>query len=93
MAIYGLYAQRAWGLGSDCFQGRIAYLRDGTTAEWLLGSEALERAEEHVRLALRMREQSREEIQPFPAGAAGFALSEDLEKCARCVFRRVCGRD
>lgn len=90
LGVYGLFAERAWGLGGDALTGITVYLADGGIMQRRIDRDELRRFEGVVReSALAMRRL----VAAGPVDAlARFPMTDDHSHCARCPFRRVCGR-
>lgn len=90
LAVYGLFAQRTWGLRADHMRAVVAYLSTGETREVRVEPRHLEVAEAQISESLvRMRALvepgERDDLSRFP-------MRENPDQCALCGFRKVCGR-
>ena len=92
LAVYGLYAGRAWGQGSGPMRAQLAYLKDAQVDAFALEAEALAAALAETRSSIA-RMQALRELDPgrTQPPAARFAPTLDAHVCARCVFRGACG--
>ena len=97
MASYALYARQKWDVKPDGVVGGLVYLaqEEGRPAErtsvaadeaTLEACRTLMRGSiAEMRAALVDREKNVARLEDFPQ-------TEDRERCARCAFRRPCGR-
>lgn len=91
LSVYGLFAQRSWGLGVDHVRGIVGYLGTGKVAHLQLARHDLAEAEEAVRASLHAMRAATPDLQaPL---SEHFPATQDLERCVYCCFKRVCGRD
>ncbi|HET6344155.1 MAG TPA: PD-(D/E)XK nuclease family protein, partial [Myxococcota bacterium] len=92
LAVYGMFAERAWGLGSERMQAQLVYLADGGQDIFEVSPEELTEAEAAVRASVRlMRDLSASVLDG--EGMHHFPQTEVEGACGRCSFRRVCRRD
>ena len=90
VAVYGLFARRAWGLGAQPLMGRLVYLESGESLDVELLPADLERAEAFVKSSVAHMRGLHSDA---AAGMqARFPLTEDRSLCLHCNFRRLCGR-
>lgn len=88
LAVYALFARRAWAPASDVIRAQLVYLESGHVDELELGPADLEWGEQAIRESLRsMRELAHGDPAP-----ERFPLTDDASRCALCPFQRVCGR-
>ncbi len=94
LAVYGIFAQRNWGLGSDHLRTVAAYLASGELRERKVEVGDLQAAEARITVSLdQMRSLgTRIEAVDTPETLARFPTTDDLDQCTRCPFRRVCNR-
>ena len=92
MAAYGVFARRAWGLGGARMVGTIAYLDDGETRELPIEEADLVRVQEVIRESIREMRRLSAAAPPEGLDPDAFPKTEDRATCARCTFRRTCGR-
>jgi len=90
LSVYGIFAQRKWGLGHDHLRGRAVYLGTGETGDFIVRQGDLERTTEAIRHSVRrMRELAADTDTPE---IVNFPKTADKSQCSRCAFRRPCGR-
>jgi hypothetical protein len=93
LAVYGMFARRAWGLGSDHMRALAVYLGRGEVRERRVDLGDLKDAEQTIVASLqRMRELAGDDP-TTPESQGRFPMTDDLEHCRRCAFRRVCDRE
>ena len=94
LAVYGLYAEKVWGLADQEMQAHLVYLERGEVDTFVLGPAALRAAEAQVAASVgQMRQLAvKGPTQQTPSPEA-FVQTDDLSRCARCSFRRPCGRE
>ncbi len=92
LAVYGLYAKRNWGVREEGFTALVAHL-DGEHGASVdtheMTAQDLADAEAAVRSSVDTMRGMIEGGDPDPAR---FAMTEQLERCGYCSFRRLCGR-
>lgn len=90
---YALYAAHKWGVDADKVDGRLVYLATGEEVKVGVSAEALEGYRAYLRASVaRMRDRLRE-VERNRAQVDDFPKTENLASCARCAFRRICGRE
>jgi CRISPR/Cas system-associated exonuclease Cas4 (RecB family) len=73
---------------------RLVFLNAGQEVEVPVDGAAVQRFGRHFRESVqRMRELLVNAAANTPLDAAQFPMTEDLGQCARCAFRRACGRE
>lgn len=94
LAVYALFAQRTWGLGSDYMNAITAYLANGDVREWRIDQDALDGAEARISASVDEMRQLGAGVEELdrPEAMARFPMTDELELCGRCGFRRVCNR-
>lgn len=94
MSVYGLLAERVWGLGSENVRAHLVYLDQGSVMSYDLTAPDLREAEAEVRISVaRMRALSEPLTGQAESDAAVFERTSDLGQCRRCAFRRICERE
>jgi hypothetical protein len=92
LAVYGMFAERVWGLGAERMQAQLVYLAEERQDLFELSPDDLTGAEAEVRASVTlMRELST--CVTDAAAMERFPKTEVEGACARCSFRRVCRRD
>lgn len=88
LAVYGMYAERVWGLNARGMEAQLVYLSSGTVETVPLDGEAMGAAEQGILGSVgEMRRLGVEE-----PDVELFAQTEDRDVCSRCAFRRLCER-
>ena len=91
---YALYLGQRYQLDASQVRARLVYLNAGKEQEVTVDPTALERFRSHFGQSVsRMRELLEDAAANRPLPEEKFPMTESRETCARCVFRRVCGRD
>lgn len=93
LGIYGLYGMRKWGVGADQIQGFDVNLRDGTLHRHPIDASTLQQVEEYIRNSIGQMKACLRDPEANLAEREDFPMTETLERCARCSFRRACNRD
>ncbi len=92
IAVYGLFAQRAWGLKSEQMLGKVAYLETGELHEFVVDRQALNEAEAVIRASLKqMRALHADGMEPKYRWQS-FPMTDSRATCGFCMFRRLCER-
>lgn len=90
---YALYLAHRYRVPPESVRCLLVFVNQGEEVEVRVDQNTLERYrvlfEESVR---SMQALLLNAAQNVPADAAEFAKTEDLTECARCAFRRACGR-
>jgi hypothetical protein len=93
MAVYGLFAQREWGLGGANMLAHVAYLDSGEVETFELTAAHMEVARAEIRTSVqRMQALARPPPGSDVPQKEAFAQVADHAVCGRCNFRRICGR-
>ncbi len=93
LAVYGLFAQRVWGLGAAKMVAHLAYLDGASVDRFELDSAALAAAEAQILASVQlMRRLEASQAAGQSPDPAAFALTDDRSICQRCNFRRICER-
>lgn len=91
---YSLYLSVRYGFPVDRVRAALVYLNDGIEQEVAVDAEAIEAFKGRMRDSVeRMRSLLADRGQNVPHPEAYFPMTEQAATCARCVFRRVCGRE
>jgi hypothetical protein len=95
LAIYGLYARRSWGLRDVPMKAIVVHLDpqegEGAVDTHELTPADLDAAEVVVRQSLNEMRAIAESPTTEP-DVARFPMTDDLARCSRCSFRRICAR-
>ena len=92
LEVYALYAIRAFrGAGPEDIVLRAAYLDEGKEADHAVSAPDLEALEGRIAASVdRMRGLLRDP-DANQADQADFPMTDDRDRCRRCVFRELCG--
>ncbi len=91
---YALYLAQRYGLPLERIRTSLVYLNEGTERPVAVSGEALEGFRQHFGQSVsRMRALLSDVAGNVPHPEGLFPMSEDRSSCARCAYRRVCGRD
>ncbi len=94
LALYALYAHRAYGYSPARIVGRLEYLTTGHGQEVALGAADLERAEALIARSSRaMQEYLADSARNVPLPRERFALAGDRTGCGWCNFYELCAPD
>ena len=91
LAVYGMYAQRVWGLGEAPMRAYLVYLNSAELATFDMGAQRMDAAEAEVRASVRRMRSLAGNTGAAPT-LDNFPRTDALQVCGRCAFRRVCGR-
>ena len=90
---YAMYVAERYRLDVMRVRTSLVFLNAGTEQEVAISPEALARFREHFEESTgRMRALLADPAANVARDADAFPLTTDLTRCARCVFRRPCGR-
>ena len=94
LGCYTLYVERALGVAPDKVDNHLVYLGDTLEdVSFRLGAEELEATRAMMRLSIsEMRELLRDPAENV-ADRQDFPMTDELEKCTGCNFRRLCKRE
>jgi hypothetical protein len=92
LAVYGLFADRVWGLGVEGMQAQLAYLSEGQQDVFDLTAQELEEAEAEVRASVTAMRALSIKARGGVFEPDDFPQTTHLEVCGRCTFRRICQR-
>lgn len=94
LATYGLYARRAWGVRDEGITAVIVHLDTSeggaTVSEHHVGGAEFAATEQFIRDSVAAMRALVDSGEPDPAR---FPMTENRERCPRCVFRRLCRRE
>ena len=91
-AVYALYGQRAWGLPVDRLRMCLAYLQPRRVQELALTPELLARTQAQIEASIAAMRARLRDAERNVACIEDFPMTDDLTRCASCVFKRLCGR-
>jgi hypothetical protein len=90
---YALYLSLRYGFSPERISATLVYLNDGIEKTVQIDAAALERFKATARESIgRMKAMLSDPAKNVPRPIEAFAMTENLEKCKHCVFRRACGR-
>jgi CRISPR/Cas system-associated exonuclease Cas4 (RecB family) len=90
---YALYLADRYDLSLERMRAVIVYLNEGTEQIVPVSPDALDGFKSHFqRSVLGMRQLLSDPTTNTPRPQEHFPMTQDLSLCARCVFRRICGR-
>ncbi|MEL6340964.1 MAG: PD-(D/E)XK nuclease family protein [Myxococcota bacterium] len=93
LAVYAILGQREWGARPEEIVGHVAYLEPGHVVRIDLNVHDLEWAENAIRESLAtMRDVHRTETATDRFAMERFPMTQDLERCTMCNFKRHCAR-
>lgn len=91
---YCLYLSVRYGFPVENIRAALVYLNEGVEQEVSVDTHAIDGFRTRMKESVdRMRAVLADPVQNVPHGEAFFPMTENLGTCARCAFRRVCGRD
>lgn len=89
---YAMYVEARHGAPATRVLGRLVYVNTGAVHEVRATERGLEEARASIRRSIgEMRQRLQMGGGAEPSKLA-FPMTDDLEKCAACAFRRLCGR-
>lgn len=90
---YALYVSQRYNVPVEKVRASLVYLNEGVEQDVQVDPSAMEGFRERfTRSVARMRELLADPSSNTPRDESAFPRTEDLATCARCVFRRPCGR-
>ena len=90
---YALFCAGRHGVPVERVRAALVYLNEGQEHEVQVDAQAVESFTAHFRASVaRMRELLVDAAANVPRSEDSFPLTDNLATCARCVFRRPCGR-
>lgn len=91
---YALYLSTRYRLPVEKVKASLVYLNENTEHTVTVDAQAIETFRNHFKKSVsQMRELLRDPAANVPKEREQFALTDDTDACARCVFRRPCGRE
>jgi hypothetical protein len=93
LAVYGLFADRVWGQRAGGITAHDVYLDAAQTTSFGIADAELERAVAYIDQSVAQMRTLVARPSGAPLEASRFAMTQDLSRCAKCCFRRVCKRD
>jgi hypothetical protein len=93
VGIYALYASGKWQVPADRVVGGLVYLPSGARrVDVSVGEPALEGCRAAMRGSIAAMRERLDDAAANHASMPRFPMPESREPCARCPFRRPCGR-
>ncbi|QRK08389.1 PD-(D/E)XK nuclease family protein [Archangium violaceum] len=91
---YALYVSQRYRLPLEKVRASLVYLNDGVEQQVQVDRDAVEGFKSRFAQSVaRMRELLEDPATNTPKGESAFAQTDNLAACARCAFRRPCGRE
>jgi hypothetical protein len=91
---YALYLSERYHYPVQTITAALVYLNEGIEQQVQVDEVAIDSFRSHFRRSVSgMRELLVDPAGNVPWPEPSFPMTENLSVCARCVFRRVCGRD
>lgn len=91
---YALYLSTRYRLPVEKVKASLVYLSENTEQTVTVDAQAIETFKGHFKKSVaQMRELLRDPDANVPKERELFPPTESLQACARCVFRRPCGRE
>jgi CRISPR/Cas system-associated exonuclease Cas4 (RecB family) len=91
---YALYLSERYGFPLKDIRAVLVYLNEGREQEVQVDPEAVDGFRQRFRASVdRMRQLLADPAGNVPHPEAFFPMAEDLARCGRCTFRRLCGRE
>ena len=91
---YSIYLSERYGFPAEKVRAALVYLNEGTEKVVGVDPLALDRFRAHFRSSVvQMRELLADPGANLPHAETSFEMTDKLEACQRCVFRRPCGRE
>lgn len=93
VAVYALYGQQVWGLPVDRLRTHLAYLQPQRVQTLSATPELLDRTRGQIEDSIRAMQARLRDAKENVAHSEDFPMTDDLDRCSSCVFKRLCGRD
>lgn len=93
LAVYGLYVVQTYHSAPEELSGLEVSLRTGEECLYGLDSLTLERARRYIENSANRMQRILDDREQNVASIHQFPMTEDLDSCASCRFRRACGRE
>lgn len=91
LMVYALYVMERYGASLDKIIGRIEYLLLGENAEYRFNTEDIINIKHRIEIDLNVIDAFLEDkTQNKPIAKDNFLMSDDLKKCRKCKFRKLC---
>lgn len=91
---YSLYVSERYKFPVERVRASLVYLNDGLEHDVTVDTSAIEGFKGRMKESVeKMRSVLADPNGNVPHPEAFFPMTEKLETCARCVFRRICGRE
>jgi hypothetical protein len=93
MACYTLYMEEKHGVAPARLRNHLVYLGEAVEVhDSVFSTEELRAAREEIRVSMTKMQTLLTDAERNVADAASFPLTDDLDRCRTCVFRRLCDR-
>lgn len=91
--VYRLYAHQRYGLAQEAISVKIAAVgEDGALVDPPGGTPSIEVTEDFVRSSMQEMIEQMDNIKYNTVALADYPMTDDLDKCSHCGFRRACWR-
>jgi PD-(D/E)XK nuclease superfamily len=91
---YALYLHHRYQIALSDMRATLVYVNSGSEKSFAIESAAIDSFVERFRVSSRSMKALLADVQEnTPLSEESFPKTSDLTKCARCVFRRPCGRE
>ncbi|ABF87168.1 hypothetical protein MXAN_1978 [Myxococcus xanthus DK 1622] len=91
---YALYVAQRYRFPVEKVRASLVYLNEGKEQDVAVDPEAMASFHRHFEQSVaKMRSLLKDAATNTPLDASAFPPTESLTSCARCVFRRPCGRE
>jgi hypothetical protein len=93
LGVYALYAREKWQVPIAEVTAGLVYLQGGAAqVDVALDEPALEGCRDAMRTSIAEMKARLDDVPSNAASLASFPMPASRERCARCAFRRPCGR-
>lgn len=93
VAVYAFYSQQAWDLPVDRLRMYVAYLQPLRVQEIRLTLGSLARTRTQVEGSIKAMQARLQNPMENLAVIDDFPMTNDLDRCSGCAFKRLCGRE
>ncbi len=91
---YALYVANRYNFPAEAVKGRVVFLNAGVEETVTVDAQSLSLFQSRFRISVEsMRQLMLDASANAPGPEENFPMTGDLALCARCVFRRPCGRE
>lgn len=91
---YAMYVASRYQVPAENVRACLVYLNEGMEEPVRVDPEALRNFQDRFQLSVaRMKSLLLDPVRNHPHPESAFPMTSDLSLCARCAFRRICGRE